>query len=174
MALGDNTLTTYANFLYELQGSLQEAFPSEAPLLAELSGFDVHQGVVDRASAVTRISNQMEGNRDIFSGSSVRHTILLSGLGGATAVSEVGTWQAPLSLNTAKANINLCRMLSPVSISVDVERDSRNGSTSAAAAMAELLEQASKELARKENLAFVGDGTGKVQSIASASGSPGL
>jgi hypothetical protein len=49
-ALADNTRSTYANFLYELQGSIQEVFPSEAPFLAEISGFDVHQGIVDRAS----------------------------------------------------------------------------------------------------------------------------
>jgi len=173
MAVGDKTLTTYANFLYELQGSLQEVFPSEAPLLAELSGFDAHMGIVDRASAVKRISSNMEGGRDIISGSSIRHTILLSGLGIASGVSETGTWQAPVALQTAKANITLTRMLAPVSVSVDVERDSRNGSTSAASIVTELLDQASKDLARKENLAFHGDGTGKVQAIVSGS-SPGL
>jgi hypothetical protein len=76
--MADNTRSTYGNFLYELQGSIQETFPSEAPFLAELSGFDVHQGIVDRASAVKRITSALDGNRDRISGKWIRDTIILS------------------------------------------------------------------------------------------------
>jgi hypothetical protein len=171
--MADNTRSTYANFLYELQGSIQEVFPSEAPFLAEISGFDVHQGVVDRASAVKRITSAMDQNRERINGKWIRHTIILSGLTGGGPVSETGTWPVPHVLNTTEAHINLCDMLWPVSVTVDLERDSQKGSGSAASAVATLLDQASKALARQENLAFLGDGTGKVSGITGGS-SPGL
>jgi hypothetical protein len=173
-ALADNTRSTYANFLYELQGSIQEVFPSEAPFLAEISGFDVHQGIVDRASAVKRITSAMDANRDRINGKWIRHTIILSGLTGGGPVSETGTWPVPHTLNTTEAHINLCDMLWPISVSVDLERDSQQGSGSAASAVATLLDQASKALARQENLVFLGDGTGLVATVSGAGGSPGL
>ena len=35
MAVGDNLLSTWATFLYELRGKVVQLFPTEAPLLAE-------------------------------------------------------------------------------------------------------------------------------------------
>ena len=169
--MADNVLSTWDPFLFEMKGKVHEVFPSEAPLLAELSGFDNATGMVDRASAVQRISRDMDGGRDIFSGRQVRHTIILSGLTGGGWVTESGTWNVPHVLNSDEVVIKLCRALVPFSVSVDVERDSFDNSN--ATAVATLIAQARSALCRQENITFNGDGTGKVSDITGGS-SPGL
>lgn len=162
--MADNVLASWAAFLYELQGKVVEVFPTEAPFLAELSG-------VGDSEAVGRFTRDMDGNRSIFSGSSVRHSIILAQLAGGGFVGESGTWNVPHALSSTKANINLVRCLVPFSVSVDVERDSFDNSS--ATAVATLTREARIALARIENTAMQGDGTGLVQSITGGS-SPGL
>lgn len=177
--MADNTLASWAPFLYEMKGKVVEVFPSEAPFLAEMSGFNVHMGMVDHASAVRRITREMDGGRDIFSGKSVRHTIIPIGLGGGGNVTEqsgggpaaLTTWNTPHALVDAQININLVRFLQPFTVTVDVERDSFDNSS--ATAVATLIKQARTALARLENLEFLGDGTGQVAAITGGS-SPGL
>jgi hypothetical protein len=172
MALGDNILSSWQPFLFDLKGKVWELFPSEAPFLAEMSGYDAKAGAPDRHSTVRRISRDMDGNRDIFSGRQVRHTVILAGLPGGGFVAEDGTWNAPHALSSAEVQIKLVRALVPFGVSVDVERDSFDNSN--AVAVASLVAQARSALCRMENYAYLGDGTGRMAAITSATGSPGL
>ena len=156
--MADNTLSSWAPFLFEMKGKVVEVFPSEAPFLAELSGYDAKAGATDHHSSVRRISKEMDGGRDIFSGKFVRHTIILAGLPGGGNPTETSTWNVPHALGTTEAHINLVRFLVPFSVTVDVERDSFDNSN--ATAVANLIQQARTALARLENLEFMGDGTG--------------
>jgi hypothetical protein len=156
--VADNVLATWAPFLFDLKGKVWEVFPSEAPFLAEMSGYDAKAQATDHHSTVRRINALMDGGRDIFSGKQVRHSIILSGLPGGGFVQEASTWNVPHVLNSTEIHINLTRALLPLSISVDVERDSFNNSN--ATALATIVNQTRMALGRLENLAFLGDGTG--------------
>jgi hypothetical protein len=161
--LADNTLTTWAPFLYDLQGKVWDVFSAEAVLLAELSGFSSASNNVDGKAPVKRITQEMDGNRTVFSGKQARQTIVLAGLQGGGNPTETSTWNVPHALSTTSALINLVRFLEPFSITVDVERDSFDNSS--AAAVTEMVKQTRIALAKLENLEFLGDGTGLQASI---------
>jgi len=149
--MADNTLSSWAAFLFEMKGKVWELFPTESVFLAEMSGV----GDTDR---VGRFSRDMDGNRDVFSGKKVRHTLVLAELPGGGFVKEASTWNVPHALSSTEATINLVRTLVPFSVTVDVERDSFDNSN--ATAVASLIKQTRVSLARLENRAFLGDGTG--------------
>jgi hypothetical protein len=140
--LADTLLTNWQNFLYELQGKVQEVFPTEHVLLAELSG-------VGDPSAVGRFTRDMDTNREVFSGKRLRVPVVLAEMPAGGTVSENGTWNVPIPMDTTEAWVNLGRVLQPFSISVDVERDSLNNSSASAVAM--LTRQARQSLATVEN-----------------------
>jgi hypothetical protein len=123
-----------------------------------MSGYSAVSGKVDGQAPVSRITKALDGNRETFSGKWVRQTIVLQALQGGGFVTETSTWNVPQTLSTTEAHINLCRVLVPFSISVDVERDSFNNS--AATAVTEMVNQTWIALAKLENIAFLGDGTG--------------
>jgi hypothetical protein len=154
--VADNTRSSWANFLFELQGKVFEVFPTEAPFLAELSG-------VGDSQSVGRYTRDMDGNRSVFSGSQVRHSIITAQLPAGGFVNETQTWNVAQSLGSQKAVITLVDALIPFTVSVDVERDSFDNAN--ATAVATLVREARVALARMENLAFLGDGTGKVSDI---------
>jgi hypothetical protein len=156
--MADQTLSSWAAFLFDMRGKVWEVFPSEAPFLAEMSGYDAKAGAVDHHSTVRRIDSSMDGARDTFSGKQVRHTLILAGLAGGGPVKEASTWNVPHALGSTETHINLTRQLQPFSVTVDVERDSFNNSN--ATAVATMIKQARSALARLENLQFLGDGTG--------------
>jgi hypothetical protein len=163
--MADNTLASWAPFLYDLKGKMVEVFPTEAPFLAELSG-------VGDAQSVGRFTRDMDGNREIFSGKSVKHSLILAMLPGGGFVTESGTWNVPHTMADTEVHINLVRCVQPFSVTVDVERDSFDNSS--AVAVATMVREARIALARIENFAFLGDGTGLVANVTSATGSPGL
>ena len=161
--MADNTLALWAPFLFDLKGKVVEQFPSEAPFLAEMSGYSHAIQSIDHSSTVKRIDSEMPGNRAIFSGKQVRHSIILAGLPGGGWVQENNTWNVPQVLLDTEIHINLVRILQPFSVTVDVERDSFDNSN--ATAVSTLVKQARSALCRLENLAFNGDGTGLVGTI---------
>lgn len=165
--MADNTRASWDAFLFELRGTVWELFPQEAVFMAELSG--VGDGGPNKVRRIDRVS---AANRDIFSGRHVRHTVILAGLPGGGFVSETGTWNVPHQLPSDEVIIKLVRALVPFSVTVDVERDSMDNSN--ASAVAQLVEQAYKALAKMENIGMLGDGTGLVANVTSATGSPGL
>ncbi len=163
--MADVGRTQWVNFLYEMKGKIQQVFPTEAPFLAELSG-------VGDSEVVGRYTRDMDANRTVFSGKWVRHPIVLAMLPGGGFVSETGTWNVPHVLGTTEAQIKLVDIVQPFSVTVDVERDSFDNS--AAAAVERMMDEARVALARIENQAFLGDGTGLVETMKSATGSGSL
>jgi hypothetical protein len=120
-------------------------------------------GVGDDTGKVRRWSRDLDGDRQIFTGKQVRHTIVLAQLPGAGFVQEASTWNVPHALASDEVVINLTRALVPFGVTVDVERDSMDNSN--ASAVAQLVKEARIALARLENFAFLGDGTGLVVDI---------
>lgn len=147
------TRTTWDPYLFELQGTVHEAFAAEAPTLAELSGAGD-----DSPTARRRITQAMDGNREIFTGSQVRHTVDLSTMQSGGWPGETGTWNAPSALSSQKITDKLCDFVQPFTVTVDVERDSMNHSN--ASAVTRLTMKAMQSCALNENLAILGDGTG--------------
>src|ERR1043166_6468065 len=162
--MADNTRSSWANFLFDMQGQVREVFPTEAPFLAELSG-------VGDSQSVGRYTRDMDGNRGVFSGQQVRHGIITAQLPAGGCVNETQTLNVAQSLPSQKVLISLCDLVQPFTVSVDVERDSFDNAN--ATAVATLVQQARKALAKIENLTFLGDGTGKVSDITGGT-SPGL
>jgi hypothetical protein len=163
--MADNSLASWASFLFELRGKTAQVFPTECPFLAEISGVG-YDGTVNNNRILTG------GNREMYSGASIRHTLVLAQLPAGGFVSETGTWNVPQALNTKKVNLNLTRLVQPFSVTVDLERDSI--SRDSASSVEQLTDQARIALAKLENIALLGDGTGKVSDISSGAGSPGL
>jgi hypothetical protein len=144
-----------------MRGKVKEIFSSETAWLAELNGY---QSATN--TSVGRFTRDMDSNRDVFSGDSVRHTLIPYGLQGGGFVSETGTWNVPQALNLNKVTLNLVRTVVPFSTTVDVERDSMNNSN--LNAVATHFKQARIACAKLENLSSLGDGTG-LQATASSS-----
>lgn len=176
-------LTNYQNWLYELQGEAQKLFPAEFVLLALLSGVIREDGgYIKYDQQYERFTRPMDGNREFFDGASVRFPLMLAGLPAGGNPSEGGTWNAPAPIDTSKANVNLGRVLQPMAISLDLERDSKSGATSAMSAVENYIGEAYKAAARIENDELhggtnaIGTGTGSelLANVTSAAGSPGL
>lgn len=163
--MADNTRASWDAFLLDMQGAVHEVFPSEAPFLAEMSGYG-------DPNTVGRITRAMDGNREIFSGRQVRHVLILAGLQSGGFPGESGTWNAPIPLNSTAVFIKLVDTVVPFSVTIDIERDSFDHSM--ANAVTTLIEQAQSATSRLENLAMLGNGTGNLTQFPSGSGSPGL
>jgi hypothetical protein len=161
--VADNTLSTWQPFLMEKQGNVYEVFPSEAVFLAEMSGYDDSTQSIDYQQTVTRVTREMSGNRDTFSGKYVKHAIVTAGLPGGGQVQETSTWNQPHALPISEAHINLVRTLVPFSVTVDVERDSFSDSMSRA--VEQLIDEARSACARLENRQMLGDGTGLMAQV---------
>ena len=144
--------TGWISFLYELQGKVQELFPTEHPLLAELSG------VGDESGKYSRFTKAMDGNREVFSGKWVRVPLFLAEMQGGGSVSEVGTWNVPQVMDTNEAHISIARIVQPFSVSVDADRDSSNPSTSAMNVVAAYTKEARQTLASIEEDMLHGNG----------------
>lgn len=176
-------LAQYQNWLYEKQGEAQKLFAAEFVLLAILSGVIRDSGgFVKYDPSFERFTRAMDGDREVFDGASIRFPLMTAGLQAGGNPSETGTWNAPGPMDTLKANVNLGRVLQPLAISLDLERDSKSGSTSAMSAVENYISEAYKAAARIENDELHGGtnaiGTGTDSSllanVTSASGSPGL
>lgn len=148
-----------------MQGALQQLFAQDAVYTAELNG-------VGSGGKVTRITRAMDQNREIFRGSRVRFPLVPYGLNGGGFVGETGTWNVPHTLDIDEATVNLKNTVVPISVSVDLERDSKNGGGSMEA-VGLLVDQARIHLAKIENIGSLNAG-GLVASVSGAGGSPGL
>lgn len=158
----------WAAYLFEMQGAVHESFAAEAPYLAEVSGYSTDGS----ANGMGRITRAMDGNRTIFAGSQVRHTVDLSTMQAGGWPGEEGTWNAPAATNAQKIYDYLRDFVQPFSLTVDVERDSADHSN--AVALGRLIAKAQQSCALNEELTFLGDGTALVGTVASNSGSAGL
>lgn len=164
--MADNSTTTLASNLWEMQGAVQQLFATESVFLAELNGVGNTDGKVGR------YTRAMDQNRDVFHGSQVRFPLVPYGLNGGGFVTETGTWNVPHALTMAQATMTLKDTVVPFSVSVDAERDSQNGGGSMEA-VGLLVDQARIQLAKIENIAALNSGN-LVAQVASSSGSAGL
>jgi len=155
--MADQTVANWGDFLYELRGPMQQLFPSEFVLMAEIDRTTRDQG-----------PNQ---DREIFSGNQVRVPILPVPHQGGGFVAEAGTWNVPIAQETNKATITMARYVMPVSVTPDLLQTALNNA--AAQAMATLVKTARVGIARDENTALQGDGTGLLGTFVSGT-SPGL
>lgn len=168
-------LTNYQNWMYELQGAFQKLFPAEFVLLALLSGMITEAGGrITYDQTYERFTRAMDGNREVFDGSQVRFPLMLAGLPAGGSVAESGTWNAPGPIDTAKATSNLSRILQPMSLSIDLQRDASQARTSAMNVVQNYIGEAFKALARIENDMLHGNGDALLAAVTSNSGSPGL
>lgn len=158
----------WAAYLFEMQGAVHEAFAAEAPYLAEVSGYSTDGS----PNGMGRITRAMDGNRTVFSGSQVRHTVDLTTMQVGGWPGEEGTWNAPSATSAQKIFDYLRDFVQPFSLTVDVERDSFDNSN--AVALTRLIQKAQQSTALNEELTFLGDGTGLIATVASNSGSAGL
>ena len=154
--MADNTGTTLAALLYELHGAMSELFGSDHPFSSEITG-------IGDPTRVGRYTRQMDANREVYSGSNVRFPLIPYGMQSGGFISATGTWNVPSALTTDKATATLGRAVIPFSITVDAERDSMGNSEIEAVTL--LVDQAQKALAKIEEIAFLGDGTGLIASI---------
>ena len=128
--MADETTTTYADLLFEMQGPLAQNFPKNHVLLDEL---------------------RRDTNPKHFSGSQVRVPIILNPQQGGHGVSETGTINTPVVENTTQAHITMARNIFPVSFSPDLMYTSRDNATSIAEVSKLKMSQAEIALARMEN-----------------------
>jgi len=112
----DNVLATWSPFLYDLEGAVQEMFPSEAPFMAELSGYDAKAKGTDHHSPFAGSPGRWTRPGD-FLRQAGRHPIILAGLTGGGFVQENSTWNVPHALQDNEVHINLVRLLFPFSVS---------------------------------------------------------
>lgn len=163
--MADNTTTSMSALLFEMRGPLQENFPSDHVLLAELSG------VGDDSGTYKRFTKDLDGAREVFSGSGVRVPLMTAPLQGGGSVSEIGTINQPISGNYTFATIPMTRVVQPFSLSIDIERNSMDNA--AAEAVAHLTREARLSLADIENDMLNNSGA-LLGTVISATGSPGL
>jgi hypothetical protein len=147
----DTSTTDWTDLLYEMRETLQENFPTEYVLSAELKA---------------------DTSEENFSGSYVRVPQILSSLQGAGGVAEGGTVNSPHRERTSQAHIDIAELVMPISLTKRLRQ--RTVNNSAAQAVAEKVKLARQSLARVENEMLNGLGNALLSNVASATGSPGL
>jgi hypothetical protein len=127
--MADNSLTSAASLLYEMQGKMMELYPKDYVFLAELSGVDVFNGG-DPAAVEGRITPDLQPDSfyRTYSGLRVRVPIQPTGLQGAQAISETGTVNVPIAVPFSEAHITLGRVVAPTSLTLDIDEDSMDNS----------------------------------------------
>lgn len=168
-------LSNYADFLTELMLGRQVVFASEHTLLSELSGvLNDGNGVVSVDEAQRRFTKSMDRTNEVFHGKKLTIPLQLSDIPGVAAIAEGATWPAGAPFDTAQATTNLCDVVGVISVSLDSERDARNGSTSAMDLIAALTESVFTNMARTENDFSHGGGDALLCNVSANTGSGSL
>jgi hypothetical protein len=168
------TLSGYQNWLTEMMISRQLTFAVEYPALAQMSGALPKGGYDPTVQRYTRGMAELAGDRDTFHGKQISVPLQLNDVPGATGMADGGTFAANAPFDTNKAVINLADTGQPIGITLDADRDSRNGSTSAMNAIEALVESAYRGLARVENDFIHGTGDSLLVKVNSSTGSGSL
>jgi len=168
------TLAGYQNWLTEMMISRQLTFAIEWPLLAQMSGALPKGGYDPTVQRYTKGLAELSGDRDTYHGKQISVPLQLNEVPGASGMADGGTFAANAPFDTNKAVINLADTGQAIGISLDADRDSRNGSTSAMNAIEALVESAYRGLARVENDFLHGTGDALLVSVSSAVGSGSL
>lgn len=167
------TLANYQDFLTELMESHQVVFGFEHPLLSELSGVQRNGDyVVTRDPNQQRFTRAMDGNRSFFHGKKVTIPLQLSDVSSA-AMDENDTWIESAPFDTDQATYNLQSRITPIAITMELERQARNGSTSAMESVAAYTESAYRAAARTDEDFLHGSGDALLAAVTGGS-SPSL
>lgn len=166
-------LANYQDFLVEMMLSRQLTFALEFPLLAEMSGALKVGGYDPGYTRYTRGLAELSGDRDTFHGKKITIPLQLDDVS-AAGIAEGATFPGGVPFDTAQASLNLARTVAPIAISLDMDRDARNGSTSAMNSVAAYTESAYRAAARVENDQLHGNGDGLLCNVASNTGSGSL
>lgn len=173
-------LTNYQNFLTEMMVNQQLVFGFEHPLLSLLTGLQTSTDyITTRDPNQSRFTKAMDVGNELFHGEQVTVPLQLDDVSSGS-LAEGGTFRVVAPFSTSQATYNLIDRETPIGVSVDLDRDSKNGSTSAMGAVAAYTESAYRAHARVDNDylhgAAVGtSGTnGLLCNVSSNSGSAGL
>jgi len=176
--MADNTLTSAASLLWEMQGTLQELYPKDYVFLAELSGVqkgNVPSDTFDSMGANGRITQDLQPAsfyRD-YSGLRVRVPLQPIGLQGAGSPTETGTINVPIPLGFSEAHITLARVVAPASITMDLADDTMDNA--AVNMITTLATKQRQALAETVNDQLLGDGVGTLATaISTQAGAGGL
>lgn len=167
-------LTNYQNWLTEMMVDLQQTFSLEYPLLAHLSGALPNGGYDPTVQRYTRGMAELAGDRETYHGKQVSIPIQLNEVPGGAGVGEGSTFPANSPFDTNKATLNLVENVQSFGISLPLDRDSRNGSTSAMSAVEAYTNSAYRGLARIENDFLNGTGDSLLVKVNSSTGSGSL
>lgn len=157
--------TNFSNFLYDLQGQVQQVFPAEFPLLAELSGSLEAGGYDPGYKRYDRGLADLSGDRETFSGQQVRFPLQLAEIPSGGWIAEGSTWNAAAPIDTNQATATLVEFVQPVVLSIALKRDAQNGSTAAMNSVEMYTRSAFRQAAYHENMALHSDGTGQIVTI---------
>lgn len=158
----------------EMMIARQLTFAMEFPALAHFSGALPGGGYDPGYQRYTKGMAELGGDRDTFHGKKITIPLQLNEVPGAAGVAEGGTFPANSPFDTGQATLNLVDCVQSIGLSLDLDRDSRNGSTSAMAATEALVQSAYRNLARIENDMLHGGGDALLVNVASATGSGSL
>lgn len=167
-------LTNYQNWLVEMMIARQLTFAMEYPLLAQLSGALPKGGYDPGYQRYTKGMADLAGDRETFHGKKITVPLQLSEVPGAAGVAEGGTFPANAPFDTGQAVINLARTVQSIGISLDLDRDSRNGSTAAMSSVEAYVQSGFRNLARVENDMLHGGGDALLIAVASNTGTGSL
>lgn len=165
----------------ELMVKEQIVFGHEHPLLSVLSGgqgFDDNY-VYTRDPNQARFTKAMDVSGENFHGKKVTVPLQLSDVSSGP-YTEAGTFLVTAPLDTNQATYNLVDRQTPIGLTLDVIRDSKNGSTAAMSIQAAYTESAYRQHARVDNDYLHGGALGTTATngllcnVTSGSGSPGL
>lgn len=143
--MADQLTTGWTDLMYELREAAVEAYPVGIPLLQRFK----------RAKS-----------RKNFSGTLARVPIFTAPLQGTQFLAEGGNVTIPQVDDTAQAHIRLAHASHPISVSPELLAQSVDNA--AARVMASKTKRAFESMARTNNEAFNGDGTGKIAGVNTA------
>lgn len=173
-------LTNYQNFLTELMINQQIVFGFEHPLLSLITGLQKDdQYTFSRDPNQRRFTRAMDVSRELFHGKKVTVPLQLNDVSSG-AIGEGSTFFVPGIIDTSQATYNLIDRQTVIGLTIDLIRDSKNGSTSAMHATAMYVESAYRAHARVDNDYLHGGAldtaatNGLLANVTSATGSPGL
>lgn len=146
-------LANWQDFMTELMVKEQMVFGYETRLLSLLTGMEQPDASqpLSRDPNQDRFTRANDPNRDYFHGKQVTIPLQLSDVPGSAAIAEKGTWPEPAPFDTDQATLNLVSRITPIALTLEVERDARNGSTSALETVASLTASAYRQAARVDN-----------------------
>lgn len=167
-------LTNWQNMMTEKMEKEQLVFGFESPLLLLMTGLNKNADqTFVRDPNRQRFTRAMDVGKDIYSGKKVTIPLQLSDVSSGSQA-EGATFRVTAPFDTSQATYTLIDRETPIGVTVDMDRDSRNGSTSAMRATLAYIESAYRAHAKLDNDYLHGSGNGLIGMVKDATGSPGL